>query len=309
MKKQDYGMVCKWCHSALLAFPLMTPVQALAKMKVSDGLRHDVLQAAKVARGARKPIPTTFHMAEVTGYEISSVCDMMTVAQFEQTYKMSAKAAGVKTVQLTDAQGQSGTYILIRPPAGKEQLQLKLFSRVDLDVDRTVLGSALRESQSGEVRQAYTKDLEKLGQFPSDIAMLTTEQITSMVAAKRVADELAQATQALESQAPKEMEVEQAKPEEPAQEVEEEEEDDDDDDDESLDNRVLLPSEIEKKKKEAAKEAKRRAKGKGKCGKRAGKGPSPPAKRPRLSLQDTASVASQGSASLQKLDAKSILEG
>ena len=76
----------------------------------------------------------------------------------------------------------------------------------------------------------------------------------------------------------------------------------------SEDERLLLPNEIQKKKKEAAKEAKKRTKGKGKSG----KGASPPAKRPRLGgsvLQDNVSVTSQGSGHFQKLDAKSILEG
>ena len=288
-----------------MSFPMMSPAQVFAKVKVSEPMKLDVLQAAKVAKGARKTVPTSFHVSEVTGYEISSVYDMMTPSEFESTYKMSTKAAGVKTVQLADSFGRTGNYILLRPPVGKEQMQLKVFSRVDLDVDKAVVGSALRESQATELKQVYTKDLEKLGQFPADMVMMSKKELDDLVASKKAAEELAQATQALEAEASHDAEVEETKPEE-TQEDEEMEESSDDD------QRLLLPSEIEKKKKEALREAKRRrGKGKGKAGNSKGpsRAPMPPLKRARLAVDDGGSVASQGSLALQKLDAKSILEG
>ena len=306
VKRQEYGVTCKWCHAALLSFPSMTPSQLLAKVKVSDTMKLEVMQASKVARGTRKAISSSFGMSEITGYEVSAVFDLMSPAQFEDTFKMTVKAAGMKTVQLVDAQGQAGSFIIVRPPPGKEQLQLKMFSKVDLDVERTVLASSLRENQASELKQLYAKDLEKMGQLPTDTVMMTKQEIVDLVAAKKVAEEVAQATQALSVEAAatdaEKVKQDESTIEEPAEL---------DDEDSFEEERLLLPSEIEKKKKEAAREAKKRAKGKGKSAKQ-GKGPSPPAQRQRLScsvLADNVSVASQGSVHLQKLDAKSILEG
>ena len=73
VKKQDYGATCKWCHAALLSFPSMTPAQLLAKVKVSDAMKLEVMQASKVAKGARKAVPSSFGMSEITGYQVSSV--------------------------------------------------------------------------------------------------------------------------------------------------------------------------------------------------------------------------------------------
>ena len=114
---------------------------------------------------------------------------------------MTVKAAGIKTVQLVDPQGSIGAFVIVRPPPGQERFQLKMFSKVDLDVEKTVLPSSLRENQASELKQLYAKDLEKMGQLPSEVVMMTKQEIADLVAAKKVAEEVAQATQALNVEA------------------------------------------------------------------------------------------------------------
>eukprot|EP00971_Amphidinium_carterae_P262713 5211655-Amphidinium_carterae.1 len=157
----------------------------------------------------------------------------------------------MKIVELA-VQGKHEPYVLVKP--ANPQLQLKVYTRYDVDAKRTILSKAqvFQEKQPTELQSVYVHDLCKVQQFPASDNAYSFDEIQKLVAKKQ--EEL-EAAKALAS-AGDSLAAAQALEEPVEEQAEPQPEQSSDEDDEQP---IFLPSELQK-----LEEEKKKKKGKGK---------------------------------------------
>ena len=227
-------------------------------MKSSDAFRAEFLSICKVAGGKKsnKVTPTDVMSLSASGYQVERYYDLLSEQEFQEHYKMSTKAAGIKTQVLQDERGELRPFVLLQPslPGPGTAARLRVFSDLRLSVEKTVLAAqnTIREGQAESVKEVWQKDMSKVGQLPG-VAMpgggeaKTMREIAEVVKKKKEEHELAaaqaQASASVAAPAPEQLPSERVKDEPSVS-------DDDDDEDEGLELMMAaLPSQLQQQSK------------------------------------------------------------
>eukprot|EP00971_Amphidinium_carterae_P326636 6457544-Amphidinium_carterae.3 len=144
--KTELGVLCVHCIAGLRSFPGWSADALLAKAKVSDETKAKVKDASRVSSGKRRIIGGELHSSEIVGYEVCESFNLVPLPTFEKTHGHSAKSLNMKTVELA-IQGKHEPFVLVK--LANPELQLKVYTRYDVDAKRTILPKAqvLQEKQ------------------------------------------------------------------------------------------------------------------------------------------------------------------
>ena len=156
--KVDGVGLCKARWQASMAWP-GTPISSLLnRLKASDAFKAEFLAVGKVVAGKKpnKVTPTEAMHLSASGYQVERYYDLLTKQEFSDHFKMSTKAAGIKTQVLQDERGEFRPFVLLQPrfPGPGTPSRLRIFSDLRLSVDKTILTApnVIREGQGESVK-------------------------------------------------------------------------------------------------------------------------------------------------------------